>query len=854
MIITSLVRWPNSLYHYNRQVLNINPNYAEAYYNIGVAHTDKGDVDAAISSYKMAVKIKPDYADAYNNLGIAQQSRGDINGAINSYKKTIKINPSYADAYNNMGTSLHGKGDLDEAISSYKKAVKIKPDYADAYNNLGMSLKSKGDLKAAINSYKQALEINPYYAVAYINMGIALQEKGDIEAAIASYSEALKLNPNYAEAYFNIGISLYGMGEIEEAIVSFGSALKLSPGYAEAYNNMGIALKSKGELKAAISSYNKALEINPSFVEAYNNMGIALHDKGDIDAAIGSYKKALVINSSFYEAYNNMGVCLKSKGDLNAAIGSFKKALEINPSYAEAYNNIGIVLFYSGDQDAAIGSYKRAIELNPNYAEAHFNMGSPMEDKGELVAGIKSYEMALKIKPGHQAARASKLHAQSHICDWEAIELDRGLIATLGTSTESVIPFSILPLEDVPERHLIRAATFTKKLYGFITPLPLGAPPSEKPKSLRIGYFSADFNEHPVAYLIAKVLETHDRRHFEVYGYSIGPNKDDDVRRRLTKAFDVFDDVCDMSDKDIALLARQDKIDIAIDLTGYTKDHKTSIFAHRAAPVQINFLGYPGTTGADFIDYIIADPVLIPSSHEKYYSECILRLPNTYMPTDNTRPLATREMSRSEMGLPEVGFVFCCFNNNYKISPSEFDIWMRVLLKTEGSVLWMRNSNEWSKDNLCKHAQSRGVDPSRLVFAGRVPMDEHLARQKLADLFLDTFTFNAHTTAAEALWVGLPVVTKLGKSFSARVAASLLTAVGLPELITETEHEYEALILNLANNPGLLKQTRKKLAGTRTSAALFDTTLFTKHLEEGFQHAYQRYFDGKSPKAISVSK
>jgi len=382
--------------------------------------------------------------------------------------------------------------------------------------------------------------------------------------------------------------------------------------------------------------------------------------------------------------------------------------------------------------------------------------------------------------------------------------------------------------------------------------LPLPIRPTQRPKRLRIGYFSPDFKGHPVAYLMAKLIETHDRDCFEVYGYSIGTAADDEMRRRLIEGFDVFDDVGGMSDIDVALLARQDKIDIAIDLTGYTQDNRTEIFAYRAAPIQINFLGYPGTMGVNFIDYIIADQNLIPAESQKYYSEKPIYLPHAYMPTDNTRRISTNPITRSEMGLPEHGFVFCCFNNNYKISALEFDIWMRLLLKIEGSVLWVRKSNKWSETNFCKEAQKRGVDPYRIVFAGKLPMEEHLARHKLADIFLDTFAFNAHTTATEALWAGLPVVTKLGKGFAARVAGSLLTAIDMPELITDTEEEYEKLILELATNPEQLASIKQKLANNLSSKPLFNTELFTKHLEDGYRQAYQHYFHGKKPKPIYV--
>jgi protein O-GlcNAc transferase len=409
-----------------------------------------------------------------------------------------------------------------------------------------------------------------------------------------------------------------------------------------------------------------------------------------------------------------------------------------------------------------------------------------------------------------------------------------------------------LALEDAPDRHRLRSAIFAKNTFKQ-KPLPLAPKPSQKPDRLRIGYFSADFREHTISYLLVRALELHNPERFEIYAYSFGPEGTGEMQQRIKSAVDVFVDVTKMNDRDIVLLARQDKIDIAIDLTGYTKNNRTGIFAYRAAPIQISYLGHGGTMGADFIDYIIADPIVIPRTHEQHYNEKIIRVPNAYQPNDNTRELSKKPMSRSEAGLPDQGFVFCCFNNNYKIMPTEFDIWMRLLLKVEGSVLWMRNSNELSVVNLRKEAEKRGVDAFRIIFAEGVPMDEHLARHKLADLFVDTFYFNAHTTASDALWAGLPVVSKLGEGLPARVAGSFLTAIGLPELITKTKDDYEALILDLALNPDRLNAIRDKLNRNRLTAPLFNTELVTKHLEEGYQQAYQRYFDGKEPENIDVS-
>jgi len=409
----------------------------------------------------------------------------------------------------------------------------------------------------------------------------------------------------------------------------------------------------------------------------------------------------------------------------------------------------------------------------------------------------------------------------------------------------------MLSIEDSPERHQLRSEIYAREKLSQ-KPFPAIVKPSKKPKRLRIGYFSTDFKEHPVAYLIAKVLEQHNRNSFEVFGYSLYGSKKSSMRQRLTNSFDYFFDAKDISDKDVALKAREDGIDIAIDLNGYTQNARPVIFAYRAAPIQINYLGYPGTLGADFMDYIVADKYLIPPNTEKYFNEKKLYLPNTYMPTDDTRKLSEKCISRGDMGLPDNAFVFCCFNNNYKITSSEFNIWMGLLNKVDESVLWLRESNQFSQLNIKNEAKKRKVDPSRIVFADKAPMDEHLARQKLADLFIDTFAFNAHTTATEALWAGLPVVTKTGQGFAARVAGSLLNAVGLPELIAENEKGYEEIILELATNPKKLTQLKEKLNHNLFSTPLFNTRKYTNHLETAYQMAYDRYFNNQKTEDIFI--
>ena len=658
------------------------------------------------------------------------------------------------------------------------------------------------------------------------------------------------MEPTLEEA-LKKGIEAHKAGQVQEADRLSEPSTKSQDPPSEQLHSI-INLFTRGQLQQALSDASQMLERFPNSAVLYNIAGASNAGLMQFDAAINSYKQSLKIKPDYAKAYNNMAIALNAKGDPEAAVECCKQALKIEPDNADAYNNMGIALNDKGDSEAAVASYKQALNIKPDDAEVYNNMGVALVAQGALDAGIKSYEMALKIKPDYQDARVNKLKQQSRICDWTALEQDRDLITKLGISTESISPFSILPLEDCPERHRVRSEILTKKLYGYKTPLPPAVRPPQKPQRLRIGYFSADFREHPVAYLMAKVLEMHDRNRFEVYGYSIGPATDDDMRKRLIKAFNVFVDVHDMNDQDVALLARQDKIDIAIDLTGYTKNYRASIFAYRAAPVQINYLGYPGTMGADFIDYIIADQTLIPMDSQKFYSEKPIYLPHHYQAQDNTLSISDDTPSRLDLGLPDKGFVFCAINNSYKIRVTEFDVWMRLLGHVDGSVLWLLESNKWVKVNLLKEAQLRGISADRLVFAQKVSHEKYLAQFRRADLYLDTFNYNAGATASNALWAGLPVLTKLGEGYTARMAGSLLPSIGLPELATHSEEDYESLAMALATDSERLAKIRQTLADNRLSTPLFDTELFTKHLEDGYQQAHQRYYDGKLPEAIIV--
>jgi len=462
-----------------------------------------------------------------------------------------------------------------------------------------------------------------------------------------------------------------------------------------------------------------------------------------------------------------------------------------------------------------------------------------------------SFKKAASIQPDDAMSEAHLIHQRQHLGIFSFWDHQVGAASRLGISSRPIRPFLALSWSDDPEHHLLRARAYCSEEYKE-APQTLPVKPSERPARLKIGYFSADFHNFPGMYLMAGLLESHDRERFEVYAFSYGPDKDDAMRRRIVAAVDHFIDIREMSTQEAVDLSREHGIDIALHRNGHTKGSRTELFQQRLAPVQISYLGYPGTLGADFIDYLVADPVVIPEEERQYYSEKIIYLPDTYQPNDNTRQIAETNTTRADFGLPEEGFVLCCFNQNYKISPQEFDIWMRVLGQVEGSVLWLLKSNRWAEENLKKEAEHRGIDPSRVIFAEKIPHAEHLARHKHADLFVDTFNYNAHTTASDALWSGLPIVTKQGRQFAARVAASLLRAVGLPELITESEGDYERLILELAHDRQRLGAIKETLKANRHTEPLFDTQRYARNLEAGFDRAYDAFSSDFEDPVIKV--
>jgi predicted O-linked N-acetylglucosamine transferase (SPINDLY family) len=705
----------------------------------------------------------------------------------------------------------------------------------------------------ALRSYDRALVLKPDDATVHVNRGAALNALDRLEAALESYAHALTLRPDSPDAYLNQGNVQRKLKRFEAALASYDRAVALRPDDALAHLNRGLALSALQRPQDAIESYQRALAVRPDFPDAYNNRGLALHDLRSFEWALLSYERALELKPDYADAYNNRGATLHELRRFDEALADYEHALRLDPAFAEAYLNRGNVFRERNRADAALDSYACAVQLKPDYAEAYSNLGQLLLELKRYDAAVESYERAVAANPGVDWLYGSLLHARMHLCAWQGIDSRIAeLTKRIQEGQRATPPFPLLALVDSPAVQRHAAETWVSALFPTRTDLLLiaGGNPGAK---IRLGYFSSDFHEHATTHLMAELFELHDRSRFELFAFSYGRNAPDEVTRRVSLAFDQFIDVRLRSDRDVAELSRQLHIDIAVDLKGHTRDGRVGIFAYRAAPVQVSYLGYPGTTGAPYIDYVIADRTLIRDACRLKYTEKICSLPDTYQVNDRLRQTDARTPVRKELGLPDKGFVFCCFNAVYKITPTVFDSWIRVLKQTEGSVLWLLSSDETAMTNLRREASARGLQSERLVFAPAMPIQQHLARHRVADLFLDTRPYNAHTTASDALWVGLPVITCVGESFASRVAASLLRATGLPELVTETPEQYETLAVALAASPKRLSEIRDRLIGNRNAAPLFDTPRFARHLEDAYGQMYARQRKGLAPEHIVVA-
>jgi len=697
-----------------------------------------------------------------------------------------------------------------------------------------------GNFDGADSILKEILQNDINSADTIFELGIAFAKADRFLEAAAVFCCLQHYKDDDVKIPYNLGLiySLQGMHQL--ALKAYDLALKIKPDDVEVLINKGSTYNDIKNYILALEILEKAIQIRPNIPEAWSNKGIALNNLNLYQESINAYNEAIKLAPSFHEVWSNKSVPLNKLKRFLEASEACDKAISLKPDYAEAWSNKAITLNELKLYEEAIAHYDKAISLKPDYAEAWSNKAITLNELKLYEEAIAHYDKAISLKPDIDWAQGDLLHTKMKIGSWSGLAESLDDISKKVEANERVAnPFLLLALNDDISLHKKSSEIYIQSKHPFNPILGPILKHSEHQK-MRIGYFSADFKNHPVAFLIAELFELHDKRRFETYAFSL-VGASDEMRARLHKAFDYFIDAEEMSDVAIARLARDMEIDIAIDLSGFTQDSRTGIFSYRAAPIQVNYLGFPGTMGADYMDYIIADKILIPTDLQQDYSEKVVYLPGSYQANDRRRVISNQKFTRQELGLPNEGFVFCCFNNNHKILPETFDSWMRILKAVEGSVLWLYQDNPWVVDSLKTKALHHGVNENSLVFAEYMSLAEHLARHRQADLFLDTLPYNAHTTASDALWAGLPVLTLMGRSFASRVAASLLNAIGLPELITNTQEEYEALAIQLAKNPKKFADIKLRLDSNRLTAPLFDTPLFTKNLESAYIKMYERY-------------
>jgi predicted O-linked N-acetylglucosamine transferase (SPINDLY family) len=750
------------------------------------------------------------------------------------------------------GMAAESAGRIAEAERLYEEVLYLQPHHVEALHRLAdLALRTRRAERGA-QLISRAIAISPNVAQNHANLGYALSTLRRFDEALASYDNAIRLKPDFAEAHYSSGIMLDVLKRSEDALASYDNAIRLKPDFAAAHTNRGIALYDLKRFEEALASYDAAIAFGPEDANAHYNRGNALAALKRHEEALASYDAAIALKPDHVVALNNRGISLNELRRHEEAVASFDRAIACEPGCAETWNNRGITLTDLKRHDDALASFDRAIELKPDFASAHYGRAVTLNEMQCAEVALRGYERAFALQPDSPFLLGKLVNMKMMNCDWRDFGRDVAeLVRRIEGGEKASPPFHLLAAIDAPALHKRTAEIYASEALSLQTVLP-AIPKHPRRSRIRLGYFSADLHNHATAVLMAELFERHDRERFEVCAFSFGPDRIDTVRERLAVAFDSFFDVRCRSDREVAMFAREHKIDIAIDLKGYTGDERHGIFAHRAAPIQVSYVGYPGTMGAGFMDYLIADPTLIPEADREHYVEKIAYLPDCYQPNDTKRAIAEQVFTRAELGLPEKAFVFCCFNNNYKITPDTFASWMRILAAVEGSVLWLLEDNGSARANLRKQAVAQGIDPGRLVFAPRMMLPLHLARHRAADLFLDTLPYNAHTTTSDALWTGLPVLTLTGAAFAGRVAASLLKAVGLPELITTTRQDYEALAIELATNVEKLAEIKRKLAANRATASLFDITRLTQDVEAIYTAMYERYQADLPPDHIGI--
>ena len=748
--------------------------------------------------------------------------------------------------------NLIDTGQLELASQTLNEALKNFPKEFSFINLLAQISLRNNHLTDGIYLLKKSLEINENQPLALLDLGIALSLNSQLDEAIKFFDKSAELDPTSLTVHIRKAITLKKLNRFNESIDSYQRIIDLSPDYIDAYINKAELLYLTGKLKESLNIYEQILKIDSSNATYYIKYGNLLNRLGRVDEAITAYRKSIEINPDNSVAYKNIGIILKIVRKYDESYFYLKKSIDIDPDF-EVYSNLGQLCCQMGNNIEGISYFDKANILDKTKAEAHNLKAYAHIEEGEFDKAILSFDKAIENEISHSIVLGERRYWKNNICDWSNFNNELELINLQIKEKKCVsTPLDLCSFFDDPEIQKLGAKLFVDHRFSVIESLGLFNKYS-KNKKIKIGYFSGDFSDHPVGFIIADLFERHDKEKFELFGFSVTKKINSETRNRIKKSFDEFIDVENYSDKDVALLAREKKIDIAIDLGGYTKSSRPGIFAMRAAPIQISYLGYPGTTGTNYIDYIISDKFILPKASQKYYTEKIIYLPKCYQPNEEKLPVSKKIFTRKSQGLPDTGFVFCCFNNSWKITPKIFKLWITLLSNVPESVLWFPGFSDLAINNLRNECKKLGMTPKRLIFSSLEKYrEDHYERIKLADIFLDCYPYGGHSTVSDFLRRGVPVVTLKGTSISNSVASSLLFNLSLSELITSNELDYEKLAIKLATNPKYLKEIKFKLISNVNNSTIYNINEYTKNIESGYHQVYDRYHNSFIPAHIEA--
>jgi predicted O-linked N-acetylglucosamine transferase (SPINDLY family) len=827
-----------------RLVLAQQPNHFDALHLLGVVLCQKGELDLAVDLLQRALALNPDYAPIHCNLGLALKNKGQHDAAVEAFRRAIALRPGYSEALNNLGLALKEQGQLDQAIVAHRQAIVLAPGYAEAHYNLGNALKDAGRRDEAVAAYRQAsvafgqtVANRPGFPGAYYDLGNALRESGQLDQAIAAYRQAVAVKPDYPEAYINLGIVLRTMGRFDEGVAALRQAIAFRPGHPDGHFNLGNALKDTGQFDQVIASYQQAIVLRPNYVEAHYNLGNALRESGQLDQAIAAYRQAVAVKPDYPEAYVNLGLALCTVGRSDEGAVALRKAIALRPGHPEGHFNLGNALRDTGQSDQAIASYRQAIVLRPNYVEAHYNLGNVLKDQRQLDPAIAAFNQAIALNPNYADAYinlGNSLKDKRQLDD--AIAAYRQAVTVGGNAPEAdnslVYTMHFHPAYDVHaigQEHRRWNRQHAEPLRELIKPTGNDRNPERR---LRIGYISPDFRAHPVGRFLLPLLANHDKKQVEVFAYAQIPTPDA-LTQSLRSHVDVWQSITGLTDAQVADLVRQDQIDILVDLTMHMANSRLLVFARKPAPIQVTYLAYCSTTGLDAIDYRFSDPYLDPPGmDDSSYSERTVRLPETYW-------CYQPSMEPPKIGrLPALqqGFItFGCLNNFCKVSDPTLAAWTKLLLAVPNSQILIHAHEGTHRQRLQDQLKQDGVEPNRVRFVAFTPNEKYFDLYQQIDIALDTFPYGGGTTTCDALWMGVPVVSLVGQTAVGRGGLSILSNIGLPELVGRSEEDYVRIASELARDIPRLENLRSTLRQKMERSPLMDAPRFARNVEAAYR-------------------